>query len=283
MANLKIPNYYAETVLSASSLTNAFNDILLYWTNATQSTISFGLVPSVLETSILITSGKCQGLNVNVPWLNNGAGNILPTVMEITDADTLELATTTDTSGYIVVNANLTPTVSGNATYTSSATLALVPSLTESFPTGSLIGQVCIGSYANVNGILTINYNNSASRITLLSQINTLITPTDASSGSITFTNNNSTYQLENNAVDFNFKFKYSINTNSNGAAFNMVGLPNSLDDVTFVGSTSNGILFVGKINAGTNVMTLLNGAIGPLSNESISNSTITINGRYPI
>lgn len=161
-----IPNYYSFNTLYATGLNTSINDILSFNSQANMLTIQRGLNPSASGVNINITEGLCQGVNVTIPWLNNDAGQLIPTIMNLITSDVRSVATVNNTSGFLVVNLNINQTVSGFSTYILTPSLAVAPSLTISFPSGTLIGQVPLCAYQNVANIVTLDLTQGAPRVT---------------------------------------------------------------------------------------------------------------------
>lgn len=160
-----IPNYYAAQKVYGPQLTESFNNVLDIASNPSTAIIVQGLVPSISGTNIVVSIGNAQAEDVTLSWLNSGAGQTIPLNMGLSSTDTLSIATVTNTSGYIVLNAISDSTTPGNYTYNITTSLALATSLLTSFPTGSVVGQVCLGSYTNVSGVVTVNSTGSVPRI----------------------------------------------------------------------------------------------------------------------
>ena len=140
---------------SLEHTTNFFNNIV--------PCVYYGNTAVISGLNVTVLAGEGRAKDVVMSWLNYTNPlmieyNVIETVLSIPE-------NVTDGNGFIVVNSNINSISVGGRSYTTTDTIQFVTSLTSSFPSGTLIGQVPL--YSVTSNATSVVLTNIAIRLSL--------------------------------------------------------------------------------------------------------------------
>lgn len=113
---------------------------------------------------------------------------------------------------------------------------------------------------------------------------NAAFEPLDVSGAELTFTNNASFYSENGNLEIVNFQFTYPTPlTDTSAASFQLTDVVAAHGDIPFVILGDNDVIYLGKIVATTNVVSVFNTNNSAVTNADLAGVTLTANLSYAV